>query len=115
MEKTMRLAIFGAALIWAAPAFAQERPGPPNVNDCTLINDPVALRACLDRSRIDGLDGLPAGALPPDPFATGSVAPEPLTRRQLEAAGGTRVEPRRKGHPQVSVEQVAPRKKRPHR
>lgn len=42
-----RLMIFLAGLILPVPLVAQTAPG--NVNDCTLIQDPIALRNCILR------------------------------------------------------------------
>lgn len=40
---------FGIALVLAGPAAAQVPGTPANVNDCTLIQDPVELRNCILR------------------------------------------------------------------
>jgi hypothetical protein len=103
-----------AAVMWPLAAVAQGEPSPPNVNDCTFIRDPVALRDCLDRSRIGKRNGPAIGALPPDPDTTGSLAaPESrlLKPEQLRAAHGARVAPRAGAAKRsVTIEQVGPRK-----
>ena len=43
----MRIALGVAALLCTAPAVAQVAPV-PNVNDCTFIRDPIALRDCIN-------------------------------------------------------------------
>ncbi len=45
-----------AAFVLAAIA-ARAEPVPRNVNDCTLLADPTALRACVESFRTPGAEG----------------------------------------------------------
>ena len=48
--------LLAAALVLAAVA-ARAEPVPRNVNDCTLLTDPTALRACVESFRTPGIEG----------------------------------------------------------
>ena len=47
--------LLAAALMLAAVA-ARAEPVPRNVNDCTLLTDPTALRACVESFRTPGAE-----------------------------------------------------------
>ena len=48
--------LLAAAFVLAAAA-ARAEPVPRNVNDCTLLTDPTALRACIESFRTPGIEG----------------------------------------------------------
>lgn len=74
-----RAVVFGVASVWcAAGALAQGAPV-PNVNDCTFIRDPTALRDCIELYE--------GQRLAPGPRPAAFQRAPVIDRSLLEAAG----------------------------
>ncbi|RUP22788.1 MAG: hypothetical protein EKK44_03025 [Methylobacterium sp.] len=110
-----RAVVFGVASVWcAAGALAQGAPV-PNVNDCTFIRDPTALRDCIELYE--------GQRLAPGPRPAAFQQPPVIDQSLLDAAGpipatgvsrrGKRRKLRQSRRPatpaqSVQVEQLAP-------
>jgi hypothetical protein len=100
-----------AALAGAGGAFAQGAPV-PNVNDCTFIRDPIALRDCIDLYQGQRLaPGPRSAALQSAPEIDDAMlaAAGPIEARRSIRRGSS---PRRQAPPEpanpVSIPQLSP-------
>lgn len=79
------IAPVAALITFGSGAFAQGAPV-PNVNDCTFIRDPIALRDCIDLYQ--------GQRLAPGPRSAGLQAVPKLDESLIAAAGPIEASPR---------------------
>ncbi len=112
----LRTVVFVFAAAWSVPAVLAQGAPVPNVNDCTFIRDPTALRDCIELYE--------GQRLAPGPRPAAFQPPPAIDKSMVEAAGAIPAatasrrgkrrrlrQSRRTSTPAqaVQVEQIAPR------
>lgn len=111
----LRMVGFGAATAWGVIAVAAQGAPVPNVNDCTFIRDPTALRDCIELYEGQRLAPGPRPAAlqrPPviDESLLAAAGPIPATGTSRRGKRRRLRQSRRPTTPaqEVRVEQLAP-------
>ena len=107
MSDLRRLSLIVAATLTTSAALAQSAGTPANVNDCTLIQDPVGLRNCILRFEGNRTPPPSVSESPPPDLQDAEAPAAAATNRAARRANPRAEGPKPTAHDTlISIEQI---------